>query len=57
MTTPAELAVELRTTTDVLKKWRYTGAGPRYVKTGRRVLYPRAEIDKWLRQNTHTSTA
>jgi excisionase family DNA binding protein len=32
-----------------LRKWRREGVGPPYVKLGRMVRYPRAELDKWLK--------
>jgi predicted DNA-binding transcriptional regulator AlpA len=46
--TPAEVAEFLRTTTDVLKTWRYRGDGPPFVKVGRSVLYRWSALDRWL---------
>lgn len=35
-----------------LANWRSQGKGPRYVKAGaRRVLYRRADLDKWMDAN------
>ena len=31
-----------------LRKWRLVGAGPRFVKVGRLVKYPRPEVRRWL---------
>lgn len=50
LATPAEAAEFLRTTVAKLANDRYMGVGPRYVKYGRRVLYPwkclRAFVDE-----------
>lgn len=35
-----------------LEQWRYVGAGPRYVKVGSAVRYRKADVDKWLAENT-----
>ncbi|CAN0560176.1 unnamed protein product [Laminaria digitata] len=40
-----------------LAKWRHYGTGPRYSKLGRRVVYRVDELDSWVQQNQHTSTA
>lgn len=39
-----------------LAYWRRTGAGPAYVRKGRRVLYPREAVLAWLRGGTHDGT-
>ena len=44
-------------TVKTLEFWRYSGAGPRYTKAGRRVLYRRDWIDEWLENRSVTSTA
>ena len=31
-----------------LEKLRVTGRGPRYAKAGRRVIYDRRDLDKWV---------
>jgi hypothetical protein len=41
-----EVAEHYRTTEGTVRYWRHTGYGPRGVKSGTRVLYPRAEIDR-----------
>jgi hypothetical protein len=48
--TPAEAADHYRTTEDTLRHWRYTGYGPQFIKVGKHVLYPRAEIERFDRQ-------
>jgi hypothetical protein len=41
-----EVAKHYRTTVAVVRYWRHTRYGPRGVKVGARVLYPRTEIDR-----------
>lgn len=54
--TPTELAERLRANPTTLAMWRVRGQGPKFIKAGRKVLYPLAEVEKWeadqLRQNT-----
>jgi hypothetical protein len=41
-----------------LAQLRYTGRGPLFLKpTARTVLYRKADIDSWLADSVHTSTA
>jgi Helix-turn-helix domain len=42
-----EVAEHYRTTEGTVRYWRHTGYGPRGVKLGTRVLYPRAEIKRF----------
>jgi len=53
--TPREAAEMLRTTPGTLNVWRCTGrvALP-YIKRGRSVLYRRADIERYLEQETIT---
>jgi predicted DNA-binding transcriptional regulator AlpA len=39
-----------------LRKWRMTGAGPRFVRLGRAVRYRRAELDAWLSKREFRNT-
>lgn len=59
--TPQETAARLRTTIGTLSNWRVRGEGPRFIKLGRKVLYPLAEIEAFeqrqLRANTARSAA
>lgn len=32
-----------------VRYWRHTGYGPEGFRVGRRVLYPEAELDRWIR--------
>jgi predicted site-specific integrase-resolvase len=57
---PKEAADRLRVSTGTLANWRVAGEGPRFMKFGRRVLYPEREIeafeDRCLRTNTTQGT-
>lgn len=40
------------------EKYRISGkGGPTYIKLGRRVVYDRADLDRWLTANRHRSTS
>lgn len=52
---PSEAAARLRLTVGTLANWRVTGEGPPYIKFGRKVLYPLAQIEKF--ENDHLRTA
>ena len=54
---PAEAAARLRATTGTLANWRVKGCGPRFIKLGRKVLYPLAELEAWERANLKENTA
>ena len=43
-----ELARQLSVTTDTLARWATQGIGPPRIRIGRRVLYRRASVEKWL---------
>jgi hypothetical protein len=45
-----EVVERYRTTEAVVRYWRHTGYGPKGVTCGRRVLYPRTEIDRFDRE-------
>jgi hypothetical protein len=47
-----EVAKHYRTTEGTVRYWRHIGYGPRGVKLGTRVLYPRAEIGRFDRELT-----
>lgn len=44
---PKEVAARLRVHDKTLARWRITGQGPKYLKFGRRVVYPLAEVERW----------
>jgi DNA-binding transcriptional MerR regulator len=40
-----------------LENWRTQGAGPKFIKSGRRVLYDPADIQEWKEANRFQSTS
>ena len=50
--TTADVSAMTRVAVATLRYWRHTGGvvGPPSVKLGRRVMYRRAEVEKWLRE-------
>ena len=48
--TVGELAARYRKTVATVRYWRHTGYGPKGVKVGTTVLYPRAEVDRFDRE-------
>lgn len=55
--TPKEVADRLRTNLGTLSNWRYRGDGPRFIKLGRKVLYPLAEIEAFEQRSLRENTA
>lgn len=45
-----EVAKHYRTSAGTVRYWRHTGYGPKGIKLGTRVLYPRAEIQRFDRE-------
>jgi len=43
-----DLAQQLSVTTDTLARWAAQGSGPPRIRIGRRVLYRRSSVEKWL---------
>jgi len=43
-----DLAGQLSVTTDTLARWATQGSGPPRIRIGRRVLYRRSSVEKWL---------
>lgn len=52
-----EAADYLGLSSSYLNKLRCLGGGPRYAKIGRRVLYPLADLNRWLRDQSRVSTS
>jgi predicted DNA-binding transcriptional regulator AlpA len=46
--TPRELAHFLGLSEQTLAQWRWLGKGPRWVKVGRHVRYPRRDTQEWM---------
>jgi predicted DNA-binding transcriptional regulator AlpA len=54
--TPAA-ALLSKLSTSTLTKLRLRGGGPRYLKLGRRVVYPRAALLEWMQARACSSTS
>jgi excisionase family DNA binding protein len=52
MLTPAQVAAILAVPEGTLQAWRVNGTGPRWVRVGRHVRYPRAELELWVSEQT-----
>jgi Helix-turn-helix domain len=46
--TSDEVAEITRTTPETVRYWRYIGKGPDSFKLGRRVLYARIDVERWI---------
>ena len=60
--TTSEAAARCGFSPRTFEKYRVTGDGPRYVKRGKKVLYPSHELDTWMaagirRSTTHSGRA
>lgn len=58
--TTDEMAERYRTSPSVIRYWRHSGYGPEGVKVGKRVLYPRDQIeafDRHLREQARAGAA
>ena len=55
--TPREAAALLRLHPQTLASLRVTGRGPRFITATRRVLYRRADLEKWLAMHERGSTS
>lgn len=53
---PKEAADRLRVSTGTLANWRVQGEGPRWMKFGRRVLYPEREIEAFEERSLRSNT-
>ena len=54
--TTREAAEAYRLSPATLNSMRNRGGGPPFIKTGRKVLYDRLDIDAWIAANKHNST-
>jgi hypothetical protein len=52
--TKEELAAELRRNPRTLDRWRVLGTGPPRTRVGRKVLYRRTSVQKWLAAQEQT---
>ena len=54
--TTEELAAELRRNPRTLDRWAVLGMGPPRTHVGRKVLYRRASVQKWLAAQEQSAT-
>jgi hypothetical protein len=54
---PKEAAERMRISVGTLANWRTRGEGPKYIKFGRKVLYPLPEIEAFEASHMRSSTA
>jgi excisionase family DNA binding protein len=50
--TPAAVAEDLGISTRTLEDWRYKGTGPAYIHAGKSIRYRKADVEKWLNEQT-----
>lgn len=49
----AEIARRTGISQRTLQGWRFSGRGPRFTRVGRKVLYPAADLQEFLRARPH----
>lgn len=54
---PDQAAPELGRKPSTLAKWRVSGGGPRFIKSGGRILYRLSDLRAWMDSRTFTSTS
>jgi DNA-binding transcriptional MerR regulator len=57
MLTLAEAAALLRTPVATLRYWRHLGTGPDGFRLGRRVVYRREDLDRWLAEQQQAQSS
>lgn len=55
--TEVELADRIRVAVATLRRWRWSGGGPPFVRLGRCVRYDPAHVRAWLGAQTRQSTS
>lgn len=55
--TTEDVAKRYQTHGVTVAKWRMEGRGPKFLKIGKRVLYPLAELERWESENMLKNTA
>ncbi len=48
--TRSELGEWIKTPVPTLETWAYKGLGPPFCRVGRKVLYARSDVEKWLEE-------
>jgi hypothetical protein len=52
-----EVAAVLRTPVATLRYWRHLGVGPDGFRLGRRVLYRREDVDRWVAERQRAQSS
>jgi len=52
-----QAAERLHVAKATLDNWRYLGKGPLFIRFGRVILYPIAEMEKWERAQLHSANS
>jgi hypothetical protein len=55
--TPQEAAADRRVSKSYLDKLRVYGGGPKFLRFGRKILYPKTELDLWAAERLFGSTS
>jgi DNA-binding transcriptional MerR regulator len=55
--TLAEAAAMLRTPVATLRYWRHLGTGPDGFRLGRRIVYRREDLDRWLAEQQQAQSS
>lgn len=55
--TPKQAANELQLSDLTLRKWRWEGKGPQFIKAGRKVIYRLQDIEEWVTNQIRRSTS
>ena len=53
----AEVAEVLRVRPESIRRMRWDGSGPRYIRRGKRALYDPADVREWLEGQKRASTS
>ncbi len=55
--TQEKLAARLDLSQRTLERMRNAGSGPRFAKTGKKILYRLQDVEDWLEERSFSSTA
>lgn len=55
--TPKQAADYLRVSKSYLDKLRVYGGGPKFLRFGRKILYRKAELNRWAAERSFSSTS
>lgn len=57
LVTPLQAAEMLCLSELTLRKWRWEGKGPRFIKVGRKVAYKKTDLYEWVDSQSRASTS